>query len=423
MCGICGIINLKKRTKINKEIIRDMNKLLHHRGPDDEGYYFSDYVCMGHKRLSILDLSKKGRQPMKSRKGSLIISYNGEVYNFKEIREELIKKGYTFKSKSDTEVILKSYEEWGINCLKKFNGMFAFALYDKKKDIVFLVRDRLGIKPLYYSIFDDRLIFGSEIKSILQYPGFKRKLNKEAISSYLSYRYVLGKETLFKNIYKLLPGQYLKIKKDKIQKSVYWKIPLPSFDSDKGEEFYINKIRKLVIESVKKRMISDVPLGAYLSGGLDSSIIVSILAKNMNKPVNTYTIGFKEKGFNEFKYSKEISNMYRTNHKEIILDIKNYFETIINLIQYKDLPLSVPNEVPLFLMSKELKKDITVVLSGEGADEIFGGYGKIFRSPTDYKKLQIICKFPKIIQNKVFNKLIERYGKTKFDSELKHFLT
>lgn len=421
MCGIIGVYNLRKSKKLSAKIIRDMANSLKHRGPDDSGIYIDEDIALGHRRLSILDLSKRGHQPMISRNGNEIIVYNGEVYNYQSIRKELIKKGYKFASNTDTEVILYAYEEWGIRCIEKFNGMFAFALYDKKNSELFLVRDRLGIKPIYYTISNNKLIFSSEIKGILKYPPFKKEINLKAISSYLSYRYVIGEETLFKNIFKLMPGYYLHVKNRVINKKQYWDIPIIKKKKDRGEEFYRNKIRDLIFKSVKRMMISDVPLGSYLSGGLDSSVLVAVMSQQKGSSIQTFSIGFKDQRFNEFKYSRLVSKRYKTKHKEILLPVKDYLRNMKLLIRYKDLPLGVPNEVPLFLMSKELKKYITVVLSGEGADEIFSGYGRIFRSPHDYYILKIINKLPDSIK-KLFRPFTEKYGNTTFKKEIDHFL-
>jgi len=423
MCGIVGIYSLKKRAAIaiNKKRFRHMVDIMEHRGPDDSGIFLDKNIALGHRRLSIIDLSKKGHQPMLNDDKSLLISYNGEIYNFEKIRDELKNKGYSFNSKCDTEVIIKAYEEYSINCLDRFNGMFAFAIYDKKKDELFLARDRLGIKPLYYYIDDNKLIFASEIKAILEYPGFSRQPNLRAISSYLSYRYVLGEETLFKGIKQLLPGHYLRVQDGHVEVKQYWDIPLPDKKKDLGEKYYVMKVRELLKKAVKQRMISDVPIGAYLSGGLDSSVIVSIMEGLGKKHLKTYSIGFEEEGFDEFEFSSLMAKKYEIMHKKIIVSPEKYIGTIKKLIWYKDLPLSVPNEVPLYLMSKELKKDITVVLSGEGADEIFYGYGRIFRSPFDYNRLKVLDKLP-LIKRIFFNDLTKKYRNKRFKNELEHFL-
>jgi asparagine synthase (glutamine-hydrolysing) len=268
---------------------------------------------------------------------------------------------------------------------------------------------------------DDTFIFASEIKAILKYPGFKRELNLKAVSSYLSYRYEIGHETLFNNIFKLMPGHYMSIKDGKIKVKEYWDIGLDEH-KELSEESYKREIKRLFKKSVELRMISDVPLGAYLSGGLDSSIIVALMSKLSNNKVKAYSIGFKEEGYNEFHYSRQVANMCKIDYKEITLSTKNYLQNMKKLIRFKDLPLSVPNEVPIYMLSKELKKDITVVLSGEGADELFSGYGKIFRSPIDYKKLKLMKHLPLFVRKKLFKHLMIKYKNKQFNSEMEHFV-
>ena len=419
MCGICGIYNSKKGKRIDKGVIKGMTNTLMHRGPEDSGIYIDDNIMLGHRRLKIIDLTKKGHQPMPDYKKEIYVVFNGEIYNFQEIKKELIKKGHTFYSHSDTEVIIYAYKEWGIKCIERFNGMFAFGLYDKKNNKLYLVKDRLGVKPLFYTTFDKKIIFSSEIKAILKYPKFKKEPNWKAISSYLSYRHILGEETFFKNIYSVLPAHYLEIKEGRIKKVEYWDIPLIANKIDMGKNFYIKKINELLTNSIKLRMVSDVPIGAYLSGGLDSSIIVALMSKLTNEYVKTYSIAFKQKEYNELKHAKLVANRYKTNHKEIFIDAEEYLETMKKLVKYKDAPLAVPNEVPLYLMSKILKKDITVVLSGEGADEIFSGYGRLFRSPFDYYRLKII---PYFIRKLFFKSLVKKYDKKNLKREIDHFL-
>ena len=426
MCGITGIYGFDERCEIPKSLIQKMANTMVHRGPDDFGYYLNENVALGHRRLSIIDL-KTGKQPMSDKNGDIWIVFNGEIYNFRELRKDLERKGYTFKTQSDTEVIIYCYEEYGLNCLKRFNGMFAFAIYDKIKKRLFLARDRLGIKPLYYTVTNKEIVFASEIKAILKHPNVKKKVNLYGISSYLSYRYVLGKETLFEGIYTLQPGHFLVYENGNIDEEQYWELPVISQKEDKGDEYYVKKLRELLTRSVKRRMISDVPLGAYLSGGLDSSIIVALMSEISNEPVKTFSVGFKEEGFNEFEYANIMAERYGTDHREILLNAEKYIELMPKLIKCKDAPLSVANEVPLYEMSKELKKDITVVLSGEGADELFGGYGRIFRSPFDYERLKLIEENPDLLDETVksilMNSLRDKYGDLDFKNELIHFLS
>ncbi len=426
MCGIVGIVNLENSKQVRIDLIREMADTMKHRGPDDSGAYVDDRIALGHRRLTIIDLTSLGRQPMFDITGRVGITFNGEIYNYQELRLELEKKGYQFQSQTDTEVILNAYIEYGIKCLDKFNGMFAFAIYDKKNKTVTLVRDRIGIKPLFYSFYDGKLIFASEIKAILKYPGFPASVNINGLSSYLSYRYPIGEDTLFNKIKSLNPGYYLEVDGQNVKKYQYWEIPINENNEDQGEEFYINRLRGIMASSVKYRMIADVPVGAYLSGGLDSSITVALMSNFMESPVNTFTIGFKEEGYNEFCYAEQVAEKYHTKHNRMTMSSNDYIENMVKLISYKDAPLGVPNEPALYVMSKELKKYITVVLSGEGADEIFGGYGRIFRSPYDYQRLRELEKSDKksnTERHRLLQKnLDEKYNGSKFSSDQEHFL-
>ncbi|MCH9028783.1 MAG: asparagine synthase (glutamine-hydrolyzing) [Bacteroidetes bacterium] len=426
MCGIAGIVNLENKTQVRINIIKEMADTMIHRGPDDSGSYVDDCIALGHRRLTIIDLTSHGRQPMFDITGRVGIIFNGEIYNYQELRSELETKGYEFQSQTDTEVILNAYIEYGIKCLNKFNGMFAFGIYDKKYKTVYLVRDRIGIKPLFYSLYDGKLIFASEIKAILKYPGFSSSENINGLSSYLSYRYPIGEDTLFNEIKSLNPGYYLEVAGPNVKKHQYWEIPINENNEDKGEEFYINRLREIMASAVKYRMRSDVHVGAYLSGGLDSSITVALMSNFMESPVNTFTIGFNEEGYNEFRFAKQVADKYNTNHNRMTMSSTDYIENMVKLISYKDAPLGVPNEPALYVMSKELKKYVTVVLSGEGADEIFGGYGRIFRSPYDYQRLKEL-ENSNNTSNSEKNKLLRRnldkkYNGNKFKSDQEHFL-
>lgn len=419
MCGILGKIYARKNVVFNEKRFVEALNLQNHRGPDDSGYFFNDCVALGHRRLSILDLSENARQPMHSANKLISLVFNGEIYNFREIKKELISTGINFRTTSDTEVLIYLYEKEGIKFIQRLNGMFAIALYDKRTDTSYLIRDRLGIKPLYFYQRNGDVTFSSEIKSILHFESDKTfESNESAFSSYLSFRYPILNDSYFKEINPLPPAHYLKIKNGKSEVKKYWDT-IPQFHlqkEDKGEAYYIEELRRLLHSSVEYRMISDVPLGAFLSGGVDSSVLTAIMAQKISDPVKTFTIGFNEKGYNEFEYANLIAKRYKTDHSEILLSGSDYIQTMDYLIGIKDAPLSVPNEVPLYLMSKELKKEITVVLSGEGADEIFGGYGRIFRSPYDY------YRSTKGSTSKTFSQnLIEKYGRSSFDDELDHF--
>lgn len=416
MCGICGF------NWGNSSLIKEMAHKMDHRGPDQEGYYSDSTISLGHKRLSIIDLSEKGKQPMSNEDDSLIIVFNGEIYNFQEIRSVLKEKGHDFKSDSDTEIIIHSYMEWGEDCVKKFNGMWAFCIYDKKNGKLFLSRDRFGKKPLYYYFNNNQFIFGSEIKAILTHE-IKKELNKTAVSSFLSYRYVLGEETFFKDIFKLLPAHNLiyDLRTKQIEKNwEYWDI-VPHEILDDFETAKI-KVDDLLNSSIRYRKISDVPLGVILSGGLDSSLVTAILSMQEKKPINTFTVKFVDEGFDETQFARIVSEKYNTTHFEVILDSSNFLEIMKDYTKYKDEPIGVPNEIPLYLLSKKIRDNVTVVLSGEGADELFEGYGRIFSSARDYTLIKSLKNNLEEYKSK-FNSLYKKYNGKFFSSETEHFLS
>lgn len=385
MCGINGIISIYPIPSKQERILA-MNKSIEHRGPDADGFkIISDGVVVGHRRLSILDLDVRSNQPMQLRNGNKIIVFNGEIFNFKEIRKELI-CDYDFITNSDTEVLLVGLElksiEW---VLERANGMFAFAVYDTQSSDLIIARDRFGIKPLYYFMNDDLLIFSSEIKGILSSGLIQPEFNSEAIDDYLGNRYVREPNTFFKKIKQVRSSTYLKFNKYlEFEEFTYWKLPELNFETGYNEKQVIKDTHDVLYAAFQRWFISDVSVGAYLSGGVDSSLTSAILSKEVSHLIDTYTIGFEEEDYNEFVYAKEIADLYKTNHHTIICNEKDYLNEWDLLIGFKDAPLAVPNEVPLAQMSSALKKDMTVVISGEGADELFGGYGRIYRSAFDY---------------------------------------
>jgi asparagine synthase (glutamine-hydrolysing) len=419
MCGILAMFG-DINNNINDKDFQAALALQSHRGPNDSGFETFHGNRLGHTRLSIMDLSDSGHQPMYSDCQKVALIFNGEIYNFKELRSILEQEGIAFNSQSDTEVLLKSYLHYGIGCLEHFIGMFAFVIVDKRPehDCTYVVRDRLGIKPLFYYQSDQSYIFSSEVKSILALAARKFALNKRSVSSYFSYRYSILDETFFEGIKNLTPGSYLHITKQNTTKHKYWQLAdFVDQSEDKGEAYYLKRLDELLHSSIKYRMISDVPFGAYLSGGVDSSLITAIMSKYTKQPIKTYTIGFSEEGYNEFEYADCVAKLYNTDHKAINIDATEYFSTLNKLVAFKDAPLSVPNEVPLYLMSKELKKDITVVLSGEGADEIFGGYGRIFRSTDDFTNQDALKE-----QEETSVLFEKKYGNQQFTSDLEHFI-
>ena len=381
MCGITGIYSVKIVKNIEERILR-MNASIIHRGPDSGGVYQDNNVVLGHRRLSIIDTREVSNQPMHSNNSSWHLVFNGEIYNFEEIKQQL---NYDFKTSSDTEVILAAVIEKGMDWfVNQANGMFAIALYNSETKILYLVRDRLGIKPFYFYNDGESLIFSSEIKAILSSGLVDAEFNEDAVDEYLANRYIRAPYTFFKNIFQVNPGTYLSIDKDlSVVENKYWDIPeVFNMSTEYNEEDILNGLDKELNKAIQYRLIADVPLGTYLSGGVDSSLITAITALNKDEKINTYTIGFDE--INEFEYSKVIAVKYSTDHHETLMQKEDYMANWERLINFKDAPLGVPNEIPLAVMSSKLKEKITVVLSGEGADELMGGYGRIYRAPFDY---------------------------------------
>ena len=370
MCGFVGFIDKQKN---KKKIIKDMNDMIIHRGPDSEGYYIDDYIAVGFRRLSIIDL-KGGDQPIYNEKKDKVIVFNGEIYNHEEIREELLKKGHIFKTKTDTEVILHGYEEYEEKILDKLRGMFSFIIYDINTKELFGARDFYGIKPFYYYQTEEDFYFGSEIKSFLANPNFKKELNKKMLKQYLTFQYSVGEETFFKNVYKLRPGHYLKYKDNKLEIKKYYEIDLTS-QKGKTLEEWKDIIRKELNETVKYHKVSDVEVGSFLSSGVDSSIIAT-----MSKVDKTFTVGYDNKKYSEIDYAKELSEMIDVKNISKKISKEEYFNIFPKTQYYMDEPLADPSAVALYFVANTASKHVKVALSGEGADEIFGGYN-IYHEP------------------------------------------
>lgn len=393
MCGIAGMFTKRRHREELISMGGDMINQLYHRGPDGNGLVIRDSkygerILLAHTRLSINDLTDLGAQPMSSDDGTYWIVFNGEIYNFIELRKELEALGHSFKSRSDTEVILAAWSQWGVDCFSRFIGMWAMALWDESQNVFLLSRDRLGVKPLYFSRDDGELLFASEPKAMLKHLRRRSTLNFQALSDYFSFRQPLDCETFFDGIESLEPGTCLILRDGRETKFRYWELPIVGNKFDPGESRVNEQIDELLTSSVEMRLIADVPVGAYLSGGLDSSALVALMSKIRQSPLKTYTIGFDELEFNEFRYATEVAKKFSCEHQEVLLKPKDYFSKMEHMIFKKDAPLAVPNEIALHVLSKILKKDVTVVLSGEGADELFGGYGRIFRSALDFQRVR-----------------------------------
>lgn len=415
MCGICGFIS---RQEISLEMLRKMNDTMYHRGPDDSGEEIFQMkhgyrLGLAQRRLSILDLSALGHQPMHSADKRISVVYNGEIYNFQEIKKELT--DYPFLSNCDTEVIIAAYLKWGIECVNRFNGMFAICLYDRDTEEFFLVRDRIGKKPLYYEVRDGNLVFASELKPLMVREGFSKKIRTDVLSRYLFQQYINAPDSVFENVYKLEPGSILRFCYGEVKIWKYWDIkevyhkmqenPVTDYEQAK------NELKALLNKAVSARMISDVPLGAFLSGGYDSSLMTAIAQANSPEPVKTFSIGFHEEKYNEALYAKEVAKHLGTNHTELYIDEKQMFDMVESIPKYYDEPFADSSQIPSMLVSKLAKQDVTVVLSGDGGDEFFCGYN-IYENVLQAQKLDVlgglthtVCNLPGLKQMKVENKL------------------
>jgi len=383
MCGITGFCDFNRR--LTRENLVAATERLHHRGPDsgDVALFETDKVNvgLGHRRLSIMDVSSNGSQPMYSDDRNVVIVLNGEVYNFKEIREELIQRGYSFHSDSDTEVIIKSYQEWGIEkAVSKFIGMFAFALYDIKKELVYIMRDRPGVKPLYYYHHEGNFLFASELKSLMAYPSFKKEINNKAVTLFFKYAYIRAPYTIFNNAWKVQPGHYLKVdlRRNEVTTHKYWDV-IDFYNKPKlkiSEQEAMDETERLFKSAFMYRMVSDVPVGVFLSGGYDSSVVSAILQANSTQKIKTFTIGFHEKKWDEAPFAKQIAAHLGTDHHELYCTTKEAQDIFPLLADIYDEPFGDSSGIPTTLVSRFARQQVTVSLSADGGDEIFAGYTK-----------------------------------------------
>lgn len=372
MCGIVGLVTKKEK----ENTIRLMNDRIKHRGPDGDGYFIDGDVALGHRRLSIIDLST-GDQPMFNEDGSVVTVFNGEIYNYQELKEELKALGHDFKTKSDTEVLVHGYEEWHTDLPKHLRGMFAFAIYDKNKNEVFLARDNFGIKPLYFAKMNDTFMFASEIKAFLDVPDFEKVFNESILEAYLEFSFVPTNETFFKGVHRLDAGCSLLYKDGEIKLNKYFKLDFK--EESMSFEDAVKNISDVMKDSVEKHLIADVEVGSFLSSGIDSSYIVSLA-----KPDKTYTVGYENKKYDETMYAKDLAEKLGIKNESKIITKDEYLENISKIMYHLDEPTSDPAAISLYFVAKLASKDLKVVLSGEGADEFFGGYN-YYREEVDYK--------------------------------------
>lgn len=408
MCGITGIFDGRNRRDIDRGLIDRMNSSLHHRGPDAGGVHLEPGVALAHRRLSIIDLST-GQQPLYNEDGSVAVVFNGEIYNFQELVKELMDCGHTFRTRSDTEVIVHGWEQWGPACVTRFRGMFAFALWDRNRETLFLARDRLGVKPLYYAQLQDGLwLFGSELKALMIHPGLPRVIDPIAVENYFAYGYVPEPNTIFKDVYKLSPGHTLVVKRGQpVQAPVeYWDVPFkpgPSITERDASEELIGRLR----ESVKLRMIADVPLGAFLSGGVDSSAVVAMMSGISPDPVVTCSISFGDPAYNESTYAQAVAERYHTQHHVDQVDPDD-FSLVDHLAKLYDEPYADSSAMPTYRVCQLARKTVKVALSGDGGDESFGGYR---RYRWHMNEEQVRSRMPLPLRQSVFGLLGRLYPK------------
>jgi asparagine synthase (glutamine-hydrolysing) len=399
MCGIAGFVSnsaASDAASVYPRIIRKMTEQIAHRGPDATGIFHDTQAALGHRRLAIIDLSSAGEQPMFNETGALSIVYNGEVYNHSDLRPALEAAGHIYRSHCDTETILHAYEQYGPDCVTRFRGMFAFAIWDSKSQTLFCARDRLGIKPLYY-YWDGRLFaFASEIKALLAHPAISPRFESSLLPEYLSFGYTSGEGTLFQGIRKLMPGHTLRISCDRFEPEIrqYWQIPVSQTPIERSDEEWIAECRRLLEEAVQTRLMSDVPLGMFLSGGVDSSCIAAIMQRMVSAPVKTFAVGYGEEQYSELSYARAVARRIGTDHHEVTIGMDEFFNSLPGMIWHEDEPISWPSSVCLYHVSALASRTVKVVLTGEGSDELFAGYGRYRYQLMNHRHLQAYGMVP-----------------------------
>ena len=429
MCGICGVVSFHPNAPVERSTLLQMNASLQHRGPDDEGYYEDDQAGLAMRRLSIIDLHT-GQQPISNESGDIWVVYNGEIYNFQNVRAALEQRGHIFRTQADTEVIVHAYEEYGDECVTHFNGMFAIALWDVRKRRLFLARDRLGIKPLYYWAGNDKVVFGSELKACIHHPEVPRQIDLTALDLFLTLEYIPAPRTIYEGVSKLLPGHLLIVEKGNLKISKYWDVPYQPISQNEGECAEI--LAGLIKESVRIRLISDVPLGAFLSGGIDSSTIVGYMSQSASEPVRTFSIGFEDDTYNELPHAEAVAQQFGTIHHFEVLK-SDHTDLTERLVTHFDEPFADTSIFPTYLVSKLAARDVKVVLSGDGGDELFAGYDTYLAEKLDgyYGRLarpireQVLPKFaewlpPQSAKKGLINKIKRMVEGGAIDPTLQH---
>ncbi|MGE5083001.1 MAG: asparagine synthase (glutamine-hydrolyzing), partial [Acidobacteriota bacterium] len=374
MCGICGVFCSDRTQHANREALAAMNRQIVHRGPDDDGFFVEDNIGLAMRRLSIIDV-QAGHQPLSNELGSIWIVFNGEIYNHQDLRKDLEMRGHRYRTHSDTESIVHLYEEYGTKCVEHLRGMFAFAIWDRPRKTLFIARDRLGIKPLYYRYDGRTLLFGSEIKTILAYPGVHPEFDSSTLAEYLAFGYLSGEQTMYAGIRKLMPGHTLSVDESgELQIRQYWDLTINADDGSRPAASYVSQYREQLEQCVASHLMSDVPLGVFLSGGLDSSAIAALTTKIRKEPIETFSVGYGEEAFSELPYARSVAEHLRSKHHEVHLSRDEFFQTLPRLIWHEDEPVVWPSSVSLYFVARLARERVTVVLTGEGSDETLGGY-------------------------------------------------
>jgi asparagine synthase (glutamine-hydrolysing) len=376
VCGICGVFYFDRGRVVSRSVLEDMNHQIVHRGPDEAGFYSSESIGMAMRRLSIIDVAG-GQQPVTNEDGSIWLVFNGEIYNHMELRATLERLGHRYQSHCDTETIVHAYEEFGPDCVKHLRGMFAIAIWDSRRRRLFLARDRLGIKPLYFLYGNEQILFASEIKSLLAFPGVRAAFNRDALPEYLAFGYLSGSRTMFCDVQKLLPGQTAEISDTgQLQLGKYWELPRKELDDARPRKFYVQTYREMLEDTVSSHLMSDVPLGMFLSGGLDSSAVAALMSKVRKDPIETFAVGYDEEAYSELPYARMVANHIGSRHHEVRVSRSDFFAVLPKLIWHEDEPLVWPSSVSLYFVAKLASERVKVVLTGEGSDETLAGYGR-----------------------------------------------
>jgi len=374
MCGIAGILEFGRDTRVSAAALRNMCRVMTHRGPDDEGLYTDGCLGIGMRRLSIVDLAT-GHQPISNEDGTLWIVFNGEIYNHMALREQLIARGHSYSTHSDTETIIHLFEEYGEDCVQHLRGMFAFAIWNRNEKTLFIARDRLGIKPLYYKLTPERLLFGSEIKVLLAHGGIRPEFNRAALPEFLAFGYLSGEDTLYSGIGKLLPGHTMTIGPDgKPEIRQYWDLDATTPHESRNENYYVRSYRELLEGAIQSHLMSDVPLGVFLSGGLDSSAVAALMTTIRREPIETFSVGYREQSYSELPYARTVADHLKSLHHDVLISEQDFFDSLPRLIWHEDEPIAWPSSVALYFVAKLARERVTVVLTGEGSDETLGGY-------------------------------------------------